>query len=148
MRKRKGKKLCRYLYISSDPLGSCLKYFFPSVPETDPDRLRFHETGISLCPDLHKDHCTGISVSDRHQRVLQSDPVRRQPQILYGRHGDRSRHQHLPGPSVYLWIPLGHRRRSRGNGHRPGRLLCHGRCLSHKIPDHEAHKRLSEDQGG
>lgn len=101
-----------------------------------------------LCPDLHKDHCTGISVSDRHQWVLQSDSVRRQPQILYGRHSDRSRHQHLSGPSVYLWIPLGHRRRSRGHGHRPGRLLCHGRCLSHKIPDHEAHKRLSEDQGG
>ena len=44
-------------------------------PETDPDRLRFHETGISLCPDLHEDHRTGISFSDRHQRILQSDPV-------------------------------------------------------------------------
>ena len=55
--------------------GPCLKYFFPAVPETDPDRLRFHETGISLCPDLHEDHRTGISVSDRHQRILQSDPV-------------------------------------------------------------------------
>ena len=74
-RKRKSKKLCRHLDLSPDPLGPCLKYFFPAVPETDPDRLRFHETGISLCPDLHEDHRTGISVSDRHQRILQSDPV-------------------------------------------------------------------------
>ena len=60
---------------TSISLRPCLKYFFPAVPETDPDRLRFHETGISLCPDLHEDHRTGISVSDRHQRILQSDPV-------------------------------------------------------------------------
>ena len=70
-----SKKLCRHLDLSPDPLGPCLKYFFPAVPETDPDRHRFHETGISLCPDLHEDHRTGISFSDRHQRILQSDPV-------------------------------------------------------------------------